>query len=85
VGYEFEVDRLWEDAIARALLARFGGGEAGRRRAAVLAGATLGVLRAVLREWFLSEGRLDLLEIGREALDQLEIPTDLAPPGRGGG
>ena len=56
-------------------LSRLGaaGNEAERaRRARIFAASVLGLVRVVLREWFDSDGSLDLEEIGRTAFGWLE-------------
>jgi AcrR family transcriptional regulator len=72
VGHEYAVDRAWEEAIARTLIARGGRGARAQRVARLRAGAILGVLRVTLREWIERRGRPDLVRLGREALDLLE-------------
>lgn len=69
---EREIDHDWERAIADAFARRFPPGPASRRRAEVLAGAMIGVVRATMRHWF-ARGCVDDLErLGHEALDSLE-------------
>jgi AcrR family transcriptional regulator len=70
VARELELDRSWERAMQEAL--RSGAGQRADRRARLLAGATMGLVRAGLSEWFESGGRLDLRALGREALALLE-------------
>ncbi|HZR83639.1 MAG TPA: TetR family transcriptional regulator [Candidatus Binatia bacterium] len=83
VAFERLLDRDWERAVATALEpARGGGGSAGRR-ARVLAGATMGAVRATLREWFDGGGRADLVALGREAFALLAMAG--APAARAGG
>jgi len=72
VGFEYEVDRIWEDRIARALAARGSRGAETTRRAQLRAGAILGVVRVTLRHWIASRGRSDLASLGSEALDLLD-------------
>lgn len=82
IAYERTLDRDWERAVAEALepRTRAAGGRAGRR-ARVLAGATMGAVRATLREWFDTGGRLDLRALGRETFAQL-ASADEAEPAR---
>ena len=75
IAYERTLDRDWERAVADALEARTHvtrgpGGRAGRR-ARVLAGATMGAVRATLREWLDAGGRPDLRALARETFAQL--------------
>jgi len=72
VGYEYAVDRAWEDAIADALQARGARSAAARRNARLRAGAILGVLRVTLRHWIAGGGRGDLVQSGLYALDLLD-------------
>ncbi len=69
---EREIDRDWEVAIAKVFVERSGPGPGAELRARVLAGATLGVIRATMRHWYAGEGREDLEKLGMEALDCLE-------------
>jgi AcrR family transcriptional regulator len=66
-AYEQRVDRRWEEALFEALLEVDGDELAAR----VLAGALCGGLRAVLRVWLGSRGKLDLAALGAKALDAL--------------
>lgn len=67
VAYELELDRGWLAALTENF-AR----ELSPFDARLLAGATLGVTRAVLGEWFESGGKADLIALGRRAFDLLE-------------
>lgn len=75
IAYERTLDRGWERAVADALepRTRASGGPGGRagRRARVLAGATMGAVRATLREWLDAGGRPDLRALARETFAQL--------------
>lgn len=73
IAAERRQDIEWEAAIADALMAAGGAEPKARRRAQVLAGAVMGVIRATLREWFDSEGALELVTLGSEAMDMLEL------------
>ncbi len=85
VACELEVDRRVEEAIAAALVARSPKSARARRHAHFLAGATFGVLRAAIREWFAAEARPDLIALGNQAFDLLENETALdAPSGKTG-
>lgn len=63
---DLEWDRRAQELVATAL-ARSGDG----RRARLVAGAIVGVLRVVIEDWVRSEGSLDLEAEGSEALDLL--------------
>lgn len=65
LAYDFELDKRWEAAIGEALGGRGRGKK--HRRARLLAGAVMGVIRATLREWYDSDGRKDLAALGEEA------------------
>jgi len=68
---EREIDHEWEEVLEQAFRAEAEDSPAGRRWARVVAGATIGVIRATMRYWF-DEGAVeDLEELGREALDHL--------------
>jgi len=82
VGFEYEVDRRWEDAIAEALLAGERRSAAARRTAQLRAGAILGVVRVTLRLWIAQGGRGDLVRRGREALDLLDPDAASTPAAR---
>lgn len=77
---EREIDHDWERVIADAFARRFPPGLASRRRAEVLAGAMIGVVRATMRHWF-ARGCVDGLEqLGHEALDSLERGFSVEEP-----
>ena len=85
IAYERELDREWEAAMAAALLAQTGADALSRRRARVLAGATMGAIRAVIREWFDGKGKADLVQLGADSLALLEtgmaaFEASSAPP-----
>jgi AcrR family transcriptional regulator len=67
---ELEIYQRWENAIAEAAAPR-GASARRKRRAELFAGATMGVVRAVLRHWFRAQGRKNLVTLGREAFDAL--------------
>ncbi|MCB9646907.1 MAG: TetR family transcriptional regulator [Deltaproteobacteria bacterium] len=78
-AYDHEQDLGWEAAIADVL--RDGArGEAGRRRAEVWAGAIMGAVRATMRAWYAGGAKGDLVRIGAEALDHLEMGMAEAMP-----
>lgn len=65
LAYDFELDKRWEAVISEAIGDRGSGKK--KRRARLLAGAVMGVIRAALREWYDSDGRKDLAALGEEA------------------
>lgn len=67
IAYERRVDEEWEGVLAAALAAP----DPPDRTARIQAAALMGVARTVLREWFAGDGRDDLVEMGRQALDLL--------------
>lgn len=69
---ESEIDRDWEAAMAQAFRERAGNDPSAELRARVIAGATIGVIRATLRHWYANDCRDDLAKLGQEALDCLE-------------
>ena len=71
-AYELEVDRQWEALIVEALAERSDTSPDARHRAVILAGAAIGVVRALLRDWFAGGARDDLKAMGASALDLLE-------------
>lgn len=81
IAHERMLDREFERAVADAL--EPGGRAAARagRRARILAGATMGAVRATLREWFDAAGRPDLVALGRETFDQLALADEPEMPG----
>ena len=70
-GRELELDREYEDVLARAL-----GRGRSTRRARVWAGAILGAIQSVLREWLEAGAEGDLVRLGREAFAMLEAGAD---------
>ena len=62
----------WETAMAATFHRRFGRGAASERRARLMAGAAIGVIRATMRYWYEKDGKPDLARLGQEALDGLE-------------
>ncbi len=71
LAHEQQLDLEWERAIAEALTAR-NTSAASQRRASIIAGALIGAIRVVLREWIDSRGELDLHTLGSDTLDLLE-------------
>jgi AcrR family transcriptional regulator len=85
IAYERTLDRDWERAVAAALEPRTGGagaagGAVAGRHARVLAGATMGAVRATLREWLDAHGRPDLRALARDTFAQLAGAVE--PPRR---
>jgi AcrR family transcriptional regulator len=72
LGREREIDADWQRAIANAFSARAGGTLGEDLWAQVLAGAIMGVVRAIMNNWFAGGCKADLAELGLEALDYLE-------------
>ncbi len=66
-----ELDTDWEDTIAEALIVRMGGGHLAETRARYIAGAAMGIIRVTLQQWYASDCRSDLVEMGQEAMDLL--------------
>ncbi|MFT5430609.1 MAG: AcrR family transcriptional regulator [Myxococcota bacterium] len=69
MAYDIGLEAHWEAAIAAALGDRRGNTNDARRRARLLSGATLGMIRAILAEWFESGGDKDLVALGRRAVE----------------
>lgn len=72
VAHELKLDMDIEEAIAEALLVGASGNPDAERQARIWAGATLGLVRATLREWFATDGRADLASLGAASFDLLE-------------
>ncbi len=70
-GRDFEMDREYEAVLAEAL-----GQGRSTRRARVWAGAILGAIQCVLREWLEAGAEGDLVRLGREAFALLEAGAD---------
>ena len=68
---ELEIYQRWENAIAEAATPP-GASDRRRRRARLFAGATMGIVRAVLQQWYRGEGRKNLVSLGREGFLALE-------------
>jgi len=94
VARENEIDRDWENAMAEVFIQRYASGarKSGAQvglpqidlarvnlRARMLAGATIGVIRATLRHWFAMQGKADLANLGAQALDALQGGFKIAP------
>lgn len=77
---ERAIDYEWERALEAAFATEAPDSERGRRQARVLAGATIGVIRATMRYWFSEEGaHEDLYALGRDALTSLQNGFRLEP------
>lgn len=72
IAREHDVDRDWEEAMAKVFVQRFAGDPKAELRAQMLAGAAIGLIRATLRYWFEQDGQPDLGELGEQALDALQ-------------
>lgn len=72
IAREHEIDRDWEQAMAEVFEQRFAGDPNAELRAQMLAGAAIGLIRATMRYWFDQDGRPDLGELGKQALDALQ-------------
>jgi AcrR family transcriptional regulator len=72
VACEHEIDQDWEHAMARTFARRFAGSADAELRARMLAGAAIGLIRATMRYWFEHQGRPDLGQLGRQAVDSLQ-------------
>lgn len=70
-GKELELDREYEEVLTLTL----GRGRT-TRRARVWAGAILGAIQSVLREWLEDGAEGDLVRLGREAFAMLEAGAD---------
>lgn len=79
LAYDLELDRGWEAEMTR-VLADGARSAAAQRRAAVWAAAIMGAVRATLRAWYAQDARPDLVRLGREALDHLEMGMAAAMP-----
>lgn len=71
MAYDLELDRGWEDAIAASLRGPGRAARAERRRARLVAGTLMGLVRATLREWFAGGGRERLAQLGQQAFELL--------------
>lgn len=69
-GDQFDID--WEIAIAERLLPNGEVSPEEQRRARFQAAAIMGMIRAVILQWYESECRADLLKLGEEAFNLLE-------------
>lgn len=80
---EREIDREWEGVLEEAFTVEAGSTPGARRRARVLAGASIGVIRATLRHWFETDGSEDLSKLGLDAIDALQrgFPLDVVGAG----
>lgn len=67
-GHDAQLDERWEQALRQAL--RRGG--VGDEDVTIVAGALLGVMRAVLRDWFAAGASFDLPSRGAAALARLQ-------------
>lgn len=69
MAYDQRLDVAWEAAIIEALVVGTNDPDSERhRQARWLAGALVGTVRVVLRDWVRANGTDDLVELGRQAL-----------------
>jgi AcrR family transcriptional regulator len=69
---DIEVDRAFENALAKDVMRRMGSGPDERRRARVFAAALFAVIRVTIDEWAHDkEGAISLETSGREAAEQI--------------
>jgi hypothetical protein len=69
-GMEMMLDRRYEEAMVRAVIQRDGKGA--RKKAELIAAATIGIVRAVMRDWCERGCKGDLIRIGEEAFAMME-------------
>ena len=74
-AYDVRLDAAWYGLISKALGDEEGQPDDVRWRARVLGGATLGLVRAIIREWFDKGGEPDLVAMGRDAFELMRLPT----------
>jgi AcrR family transcriptional regulator len=72
IAREREIDRDWEEVIAKVFTDRLPPGPHSERVAEVAAGAVIGAVRATMRYWFRRGGVDDLAALGHAAIDELE-------------
>ncbi len=83
LAHERGLDLEWEAVLAAALRRGAPRTRAARREAAHLAGATMGLVRAVLRGWLADGAQGGLTKIGAEALEVLRPRHTALAPSRG--
>lgn len=71
-GLEMMLDRRFEEAMVEAVVRREGKGVVARRRAEIIASATMGVVRATMRDWFERGAKQSLVRIGEDGFEMLE-------------
>jgi AcrR family transcriptional regulator len=81
LAYERMLDRDWERSLAEALEPSGAHGVRAGRRARILAGATMGAVRATLREWLDADGAPDLVALGRDTFSLLALADAAAATG----
>ncbi|MBW1811374.1 MAG: TetR family transcriptional regulator [Deltaproteobacteria bacterium] len=69
---DVELDLEFEQAIAEVLAGEKGPNSVAFSDARILAGAIFGAVRAIMQEWFGSECKSNLPELGRHALEMLD-------------
>lgn len=80
MAYELQMDYEWEDAVGASLKRDGAGAGLSDAECGWLAGAILGMTRAVLREWFAAAGERDLVAMGERAIGRLELGFGLRAP-----
>jgi len=73
MAYELQMDYEWEDAVGATLRRDGAGLGLSDAECGWLAGAVMGLTRAVLREWFAAAGERDLVAMGERAIARLEM------------
>lgn len=76
LAHDLQIDSQWEALVCQELVS----GGFPPRRAAVAAGALMGVVRATLQRWYDHECAYSLVESGREAVAMLEEGIHRASP-----
>ena len=72
MGLEMMLDRRFEEAMVEAVVKREGKSAVTRRRAKLIASATMGMVRTTLRDWYERGAKSNLLKLGEEAFALLE-------------
>ncbi len=71
MAHELQMDYAWEEAIAASLRRDGAGIGLSHEQCGWLAGACMGMTRAVLRQWFEADAERDLVAMGAVAVDRL--------------
>ena len=80
-AYELQIDAGWEERIASAWLSQLGARPSAKKRLWVYgtAGSAMGMIRAVLRYWYLDECRGNLETFAAEGLKRFRTGHDSLP------